>query len=114
MVSQKGKSLQYSQAQPPNPRLPCPGAGSGPLAAAGRGWGGIGGGVGVWSLEGSRLGEQGGHGTMDGSPEAINCLGQEMVKEICHPGGPGNIPKSPATPGGREGWSPLTRSREGD
>lgn len=60
------------------------------------------------------MGEQGDHGTMDGSPEAINCLGQEMVKEICHPGGPGNIPKSPVTPGGREGWSPLTRYGEGD
>ena len=97
MVSQKGKPLQRSQAWPPNPGLPCPGAGSGPLVAAGQvgRWG-------VWGLEGSRLGEQGDHGTMDGSPEAINCLGQEMVKEICHPGGPGNIPKSPVTLGGRE------------
>ena len=55
------------------------------------------------------MGEPGGHGTMHGSPEAINCLGQEMVKEICHPGGPGNIPKSPATPAGVGGGRPGSR-----
>lgn len=48
MVSQKGKPLQRSRPGPPNPGLPCPGAGSGPLVAAGQmgKWG-------VWGLEGS-------------------------------------------------------------